>query len=889
MKPVVPAVLALMVCGVCAQAADLAKLRPSAAWLRTERLRGTLFHQPNVDAMPTKILEPALPNARGKPVPVTLRGRHYLLIVVDRSGKLDVTVRNVDASPHFGQCLFAVYSPEGNELRTGGVNPGRAEAIALSDLAPGGYVLLLNSGPASPNAAEVTIANRNWAIDNATARDYVRSPMHYHFLRDLKLGGFTLAMPDVEGLSQPFMTDEGLKDWTRLVKRWTDYAARVKLRIMPAIDLGGTSYEIEAWQGLPTGLYLEHFKDMPVAPCPLRREYWDAILLRRAREIARLARDNPYVVGIGIDPEMYQAWNYGHYMMSGTCFCDHCLGGFLKAKGLDQRILEEKRTGQERWDWLVAQKLQEGYFRSLADRMAEVARSCRDELHAIDPGFMICVYVLEIGNWFCEGLARGFSQSDLPAINFCEATYYSLGYDPEWLKKTHAMFDGWRANVLQGSALWDLHFPPTKPSFLAAHAYNCGVNDEGWWYWPGDDLYRDSGATHAYLNQPATFDQYWEACDWANWEIEKSLAQSGRQSPLAQAEVVPWKGMLQGDGIKGPPEIIRSQSEPPFSACLGAPGTLYFAVPERVTAFNLLCQARGADNAAVVTVRDPSGAAVGSARGELDAPTEIKVSTARPGVWSVEFAREGNRPLRSVGLVADGPVALMSSSPESCLALATKKPGLIGYWPLEEGKGTRAHDASPPPAADGVVSDAQWVAGKIGGALQFDGQHGAVNIPANWAYNNLRSFSLSAWVRLDALPEPGKGATLVNKGPEAPVEHFWWWISYPPDYALTLELGNAKHQWGRSATSGPLQWELGRWYHVVTTFTSDDAKSAVVFYRDGRKIREETLDEPFQSGGHDLKLGTYGGLHWLNGALAQVKLWDRVLTPEEVQAEYQRR
>ena len=54
------------------------------------------------------------------------------------------------------------------------------------------------------------------------------------------------------------------------------------------------------------------------------------------------------------------------------------------------------------------------------------------------------------------------------------------------------------------------------------------------------------------------------------------------------------------------------------------------------------------------------------------------------------------------------------------------------------------------------------------------------------------------------------------------------------------------------------------------------------------RFGEQTLDEPFHSGSYDLKLGTYGGGHWLNGAIDEVKLWDRVLTPEEVGEEYRR-
>jgi hypothetical protein len=48
-------------------------------------------------------------------------------------------------------------------------------------------------------------------------------------------------------------------------------------------------------------------------------------------------------------------------------------------------------------------------------------------------------------------------------------------------------------------------------------------------------------------------------------------------------------------------------------------------------------------------------------------------------------------------------------------------PNLVGYWTFDEGSGTIVHDSSGQ-GNDGTIEGApQWVAGKIGGAMQFDG------------------------------------------------------------------------------------------------------------------------------------------------------------------------
>jgi len=224
----------------------------------------------------------------------------------------------------------------------------------------------------------------------------------------------------------------------------------------------------------------------------------------------------------------------------------------------------------------------------------------------------------------------------------------------------------------------------------------------------------------------------------------------------------------------------------------------------------------------------------------------------------------------------------------SLLVAPAKQPGLIGWWAMDEGKGNVVGDLSGAPAYDGVMRQATWAEGRIGGCLQFDGRSGSVLIPAEYSYHNLRHFTLSGWVKLSGLPVQGNGNTIVNKGPEAPVQHFWWWIGYPPDYALVLEMGSEAHQWGAGFGSGALQWELGRWYHVAAVFDSDGAKSTVTHYRDGEVVGTATRDEAFHCGAYDIKIGDYGGMHWMDGCIDEVKMWDRTLSADEVRAEYAR-
>ena len=66
--------------------------------------------------------------------------------------------------------------------------------------------------------------------------------------------------------------------------------------------------------------------------------------------------------------------------------------------------------------------------------------------------------------------------------------------------------------------------------------------------------------------------------------------------------------------------------------------------------------------------------------------------------------------------------------------------GLVAYWPFDEGKGKDAKDASDN-GNDGDINGAEWVDGKFGEALEFDGNF--VLVPNDDSYNFTKEQSLS--------------------------------------------------------------------------------------------------------------------------------------------------
>jgi hypothetical protein len=57
----------------------------------------------------------------------------------------------------------------------------------------------------------------------------------------------------------------------------------------------------------------------------------------------------------------------------------------------------------------------------------------------------------------------------------------------------------------------------------------------------------------------------------------------------------------------------------------------------------------------------------------------------------------------------------------SLVLTSVTRADLVGWWRLDEGTGTTAYDSSGNGNDGTILGNPQWVAGKVGGALDFDG------------------------------------------------------------------------------------------------------------------------------------------------------------------------
>jgi hypothetical protein len=194
---------------------------------------------------------------------------------------------------------------------------------------------------------------------------------------------------------------------------------------------------------------------------------------------------------------------------------------------------------------------------------------------------------------------------------------------------------------------------------------------------------------------------------------------------------------------------------------------------------------------------------------------------------------------------------------------------LVGWWKFDGD----ANDSSGNGSHGTVYGDPNWVIGRIGGALQFDGVDDCVRTGFT---TNLRSWTVATWVKSPAAPR--------NTGTSGPV-HRENGLQINWDHIYADFRGAAgvrtRNQW-HAASFGELQ--ANKWYHLAATYDGENLKA----YKNGVLI----TDSPDPSGPPDkewttLKFARHANFrNYFEGTLDDVRIYSYDLTADEVAAIY---
>jgi alpha-N-arabinofuranosidase len=238
----------------------------------------------------------------------------------------------------------------------------------------------------------------------------------------------------------------------------------------------------------------------------------------------------------------------------------------------------------------------------------------------------------------------------------------------------------------------------------------------------------------------------------------------------------------------------------------------------------------------------------------------------RSGVRSAFVRREVAASRRCVVLVGLWAALALSAS--------GAKPDLVLYLALEEGKGDTARDTSGNGNDGKLVGNPKWVAGKVGGALEFGG-NAYVEVPdkKGSGLDGVPGLTIEAWVRQAAHHDNGIVVKLTTAA--------FWPCSY------NLETWSDANMWfgvdvdamAVSAAGYPLK----EWFHLAGVFDGKQKKQYI--FLNGKRVAEGPASVgTVPDGDKPVWIGTVDAVSFpFQGALDEVAIYSRALTDAEIQ------
>ncbi len=280
-------------------------------------------------------------------------------------------------------------------------------------------------------------------------------------------------------------------------------------------------------------------------------------------------------------------------------------------------------------------------------------------------------------------------------------------------------------------------------------------------------------------------------------------------------------------------------------------------------------------------------------------PGNIQFSSTTTASTNVSFSEVGDYVLRLTA--QDG---VLSSTKDLMVRVLAVPPsttgangptqGLIVRLPFDEGSGTSTADVSgAPPANPGVLNTIgatgvpTWVStGRIGKALNFDGAGQRVEIDDSAAkpLDGMQKLSVSLWLKLNAADASSHAILVKRTGSSAGTTSYALTLSSAEK--LTMSVAN------KTAVVGDSILAVGQWYHVVMVYDGSLATNNVQLYLNGgpEKFGTTITGQPDNKIprilASKLRVGDYTATAVtasFNGQIDEVRLYDRVLTLEEIQ------
>ena len=232
--------------------------------------------------------------------------------------------------------------------------------------------------------------------------------------------------------------------------------------------------------------------------------------------------------------------------------------------------------------------------------------------------------------------------------------------------------------------------------------------------------------------------------------------------------------------------------------------------------------------------------------------------------------------------------------------LAQVDPDLIGWWRLDEGRGNTVADLSRYGNQGTFVGAPKWVAGKTGGALQFDGTDDYVRCaervgtgPGTYPAELMpATFTVACWTKLDnyAFFSSFVGNGMDTGGDECGffLYNYGWVDESGKDFGLAIRTETGAEM---SYVETPNTYETNTWYHIAATY---DGTNVNIYVNGALAVGPTNVGGPMRwisqaSGNYPerFSIGVWldpGYDLWVDGVIDDVRYYSRALDASEVEA-----
>lgn len=209
----------------------------------------------------------------------------------------------------------------------------------------------------------------------------------------------------------------------------------------------------------------------------------------------------------------------------------------------------------------------------------------------------------------------------------------------------------------------------------------------------------------------------------------------------------------------------------------------------------------------------------------------------------------------------------------------------VARWSFDERLGPNVQDLSGLGFYAVPTGEIAYEESVAGVAPRLDGS--AYFVVAGGEVLEFPRLTVSAWVLPDTIQGRWGVVAKRDRGSACP------YVLAIRNGGITFEATDAAGQWSYNMTTPPVL-EEGRWAHLAAT--CEDGVG-VRIYCNGRLVGEKAATEALVSTGNALTIGyeNWGGLEAqagvsgnFRGLIDEVAIWSRLLSPEEIAAEYER-